>query len=136
MPSSEFIRQVKQSFQYLITEYSFSLVAEHFSPKSFGNALVKYSSETVEITIVLDRGQVLVDLRPFFDLSRRTYSLITVVRYLTRNQTEVVPLFFQEERILQSSVIEQIDTAAYTLKHYCSSILRNQFTEWEYMGMK
>ncbi len=133
-PDYNFTGQIKQNFLYLIDEYGFSLTEELFSPESFGNALVIYSSEHVDITITLDRGEVLVDLTPAFDMSKRTYSLPVLLNYLNIRKSKAVHVAHEKRLDYNTQVIRQIEQVAQMLKRHCSSILIGQFTEWEFMG--
>ncbi len=64
MNQHSFIERVRTSFQYLIDDYGFSVKDERYDPQSFGNSLVEFRSKETAIRLVLDRGQVLIDLGP------------------------------------------------------------------------
>ena len=136
MQNSDFIEQVKQSFQYLIDEYDFSIVEEQFSSKFFGNALIRYRSESIDITITLDRNQVLIGLSPVFDMSRRTYTLSALVNYLTSGKPETAYVSPNKGDEHSNQVILQVNQVSRILQEYCSSILMGQFTGWEHIGTK
>ena len=127
-----FIDLVEQYFHYLIDDYGFSVVAERYSPKYMGNAQVVYESSSVGISIVLDRGEVLINLGPRSRPRHDWFEFTDVVHYFAPN-LEPVYVFPQDQfphEVMDPRVIQdfQVSRLAQIMHQHCEPILRGDLS--------
>ncbi|MBN2004447.1 MAG: hypothetical protein JXA21_13915 [Anaerolineae bacterium] len=130
MGREHFIKQIESDFEYLVNEYGFSVVETRYSPEYFDNMLVRFQSPEVDIVIVVDKGQVLINVVPYNALPKQSFDLRSVVEFLTPSINEPVYIF-PSGRISDDSINQQIVRTSRILRQYCSSILRGDFSDWD-----
>lgn len=130
MEQISFIRLVEKHFEYLIDEYGFDIAETRHSPENFGNGLVRFQSSEVNITIILDRGQILIDLGPRSVAPNQCFDLRAVVMFLEPQITEPIYLFPDNTNGNESREWH-ITRLARLLRQYCAQILEGRFSNWE-----
>lgn len=130
MEQTSFIELVKTHFKYLIDEYGFVLTETRHSPEYFGNGLVRFQSSNANITIILDRGQVLIDIEPYLVMPNQSFDLRSVVMFLTPQINEPIYLFPNNKDVDESRKW-QINRLAHLLRQYCAQVLEGKFSSWE-----
>jgi hypothetical protein len=53
-------RIIKKYFNYLTTEFGFTITSKEYSPAMMGNFIIKFEKDDICITIIRDRNQVFV----------------------------------------------------------------------------
>mgnify|MGYP000219498111 CR=1 FL=1 len=129
-----FTEQAKQHFHYLIDDYGFSVVDERYEPEAFGNSLIQFRSSAIDIMVVLDRGQVLIDVSPYPRLSNYQFGLATVVKFLAPEANEPVYIFPETWEDYDDMIEWQLTRLARMLRQYCAPVLRGEFSDWETMN--
>ncbi|MBN1812002.1 MAG: hypothetical protein JXA14_09220 [Anaerolineae bacterium] len=121
-----FIEQVKRYFQYLTDDYGFSIVEERYEPGRGGR--VRFQSDTVVVTLILDRANISVDIssqiKPDY-----SFDSILVAEFL-------VPEFDDSARVCNvrwdyGIVDQQIARDAQILREYCVPMLTGEFSQWK-----
>lgn len=133
MREYSFAKRVKEHFSYLVDKYGFSIVEERYDPKVFGNGLVRFQSLTLSISVVLDRGQVLIDFTPYPEMPGYQFDLGTVIKFLALANRETAYIFPEKWDDYYEMIEHQIVRAAHMLKQYCAPVLKGQFSEWNKM---
>lgn len=131
MKEHAFAEQVKKHFHYLIDDYDFSVVNEKSDPEAFGNSLVDFQSGTTAVRVTLDRGQVLVDMRPLTESSTSWFSLGSVVEFLAPEADEPVYVFPETWDHYYDMINGQVSRMARVLRQYCAPVLRGEFSQWK-----
>lgn len=131
MTQYKFIEQTKRHFRYLIDDYSFSVVDEEYDPEAFGNSLVRFRSSTADVVLVLDRGQVLIDINPYPMMQDCQFGLPSVVKFLAPEVSEPAYIFPETWENYNDMIDSQLERLARVLRQYCSSVLRGEFSDWE-----
>jgi hypothetical protein len=121
---------IKQYFQYLIDTYGFFIDHEQYSPEIMGNTEIVYKSTQIGIRIIIDRGQVLVNIgnpswpeSDWFEFSDVVHYFSPEVKFIYAFQDNV-----QDEQI---DVEAQIKRVARMCNQYCGPILRGDFSMQE-----
>jgi hypothetical protein len=127
---------VKTGFQYLISDYGFSVTDERYDPQSFGNSLVEFRSKETAIRLVLDRGQVLVDLGPISWDPNSWCSLSSMMEVLAPEGGEPAYVFPETWESYSGMVDWQINRLARLLRQYCSLVLTGQFSGWKELARR
>jgi hypothetical protein len=131
MGKCDFVELVKDLFGYLIKEYGFSVALDVYDVNAFGNSLVKFRSETVELEVVLDRGQVFINMEPNPNLADSRFSLPFVVDFLAPDAKEPVYIFPKEWDDYSEMIKWQTNRLARVLQQYCEPVLTGQFSQWQ-----
>ncbi len=129
-----FTEQAKQHFHYLIDDYGFSVVDERYEPEAFGNSLIQFRSSAIDIMVVLDRGQVLIDVSPYPRPSNYQFSLATVVKFLAPEANEPAYIFPETWEDYDDMIEWQLTRLARVLRQYCVPVLRGEFSDWKTMN--
>jgi hypothetical protein len=79
------LRQVRESFDFLVQEYGFAVTQEVYDAQNFGNVLMRFESPDQVVKITIDRGQVFVEIGATA-APAATYDLAVILRYLTRQE--------------------------------------------------
>ncbi len=125
-----FIEPIKRQFSFLTSSYHFLVVEELCAPEAFGNSLVRYRSANVEITVVLDRGQVQVDIASIPNVSNYRFALPTLVEYLAPESGETDYVYPDELTDYYDKIDWQINRLATLLEQYGRPIFRGEFSAW------
>jgi hypothetical protein len=134
MTQYRFTEQARRRFHYLIDDYGFSVVDERYDPDAFGNSLVRFRSSAVDVVLVLDRGQVLIDINPYPMIEDYQFGLPSVVEFLAAEAGEPVYVFPETWENYYDMIDSQLERLARVLRQRCSSILRGEFSDWEAMS--
>jgi len=130
MKQHAFAEQVKKHFHYLVDDYGFSVVDEKHDPEAFGNSLVDFQSSTAVIRVLLDRGQVLVDIRPSIEPPTFWFDLGSLVEFLAPEADEPVYVFPETWDNYYEMIEWQVARLARVLRQYCALVLRGEFSQW------
>ena len=129
--------QIKKKFRYLVDEYGFSVANELYTPDIFGNGLVEYHSDFVNIAVVLDRGQLQVDISPYPNPSNySSFGLPSIIENIAPESGETDYVYPEKLEDYRSSIDWQIDRLADLLQRYCVPVLRAEFSNWEQMDQQ
>ena len=60
-------QQLTQDIPWLFSEFGFTVTADEYHPKSFGDCIVILKSANFRARFIKDRGQILLDLAPGLD---------------------------------------------------------------------
>jgi len=134
-----FFDQVKKHFRYLIDDYGFSVVYERYDEKVFGNCIVVFQSKDCRIRVVLDRGDIFVQIGPLSApavwspaSSHLWFDLGTIIAFLTQEaKADRAEWFYipPDEPLDHDARIDwQLNKLADTLQSYGKQIL-SLFTE-------
>jgi hypothetical protein len=134
MPQYKFTEQAGTRFRYLIDDYGFSVVDERYDPEAFGNSLIRFRSSDVDIVVVLDRGQVLIDISPYPMAQDYRFGLPSVVEFLAPEAGEPAYVFPETWENYYDMIDSQLERLARVLRQQCSSVLRGEFSDWEAMS--
>lgn len=92
MESPRFFDQVKKQFRFLIDDFQFSISEELSFPNVFGNCLVLMQSKDCRIRVVLERGQVFIDVSPLStsapDLSSSWFDLMVIAAFVAQGSPQ------------------------------------------------
>ena len=124
-----FTEKVKEHFRYLIDDYGFSIVNESYTTDS-GNGLVEFRSRSVHIRIVLDRGQVLIDIGPSPEVLDYWFDLSSVIEFLSPEAHEPAYIFPEKWDNYYEMIDWQVARLARVLRQYCVSVLTREFPDW------
>ena len=94
--NNQFAVAVKKKFRNLTDKCGFTSVAELYDSEAFGNSLVQFRSDSMDIAVVLDRGQVHVDIAPYPNPSEFRFSLPSIVAYLAPESGETDYVYLDE----------------------------------------
>lgn len=133
MKQHTFAERVKKHFNYLIDDYGFSVVAEKYDPEAFGNSLVDFQSRTTAVRVLLDKGQVLIDIRPLTDPQSSWFNLASVVEFLAPEADEPVYIFPESWDDYYDMIDWQVSRVARVLRKYCAPVLQGEFSQWREM---
>jgi hypothetical protein len=132
MAPFRFAERVRQHFHYLVDDLGFSVMEESHDPEAFGNSLVRFRRHAVDVLVVLDRGQVLVDIRPRrAGLSSSQFGLASLVRFLAPESEEPAYVFPESWDAYHEMVEWQLKRLARVLRQYCLPVLTGEFSGWE-----
>lgn len=131
MTQYKFTENVKRFFSYLIDDYGFLVVGERYDPEVFGNSLVRFRASYVDILVVLDRGQVRIDINPYPMTQGYQFGLPSVVRFLAPEAGEPAYVFPETWQDYSGMINWQLERVACVLQQYCSSVLRGEFSDWK-----
>lgn len=126
-----FIEPIKRRFSFLTNDYHFQVVEELYAPEAFGNSLVQFRSTNVEITVVLDRGQVQVDIAPYPNVPNYRFGLPTLVEYLAPESGETDYVYPGELTDYDEKIDWQINRLATLLEQYGRPVLTGEFSAWQ-----
>ena len=129
-----FAEQVKKHFHYLIDEYGFSVVDERYDAEAFGDSLVQFQSSTVDLSIILDRGQVLIDIGPHPESPDYRFGLVSVIEFLAPEADEPAYIFPETWDNYYDMIDWQVTRLARVLQQYCAPVLRGEFSQWKEMA--
>jgi hypothetical protein len=133
MSEYDFAKRAKSFFSYLIEEYGFSVATEMYDAEAFGNSLVEFRSDAVELRVVLDRGQVLIDMGPYPEVPGFRFGLPLVVDFLAPGALNSVYVFPEEWNDYYGMIDWQLDRLAQVLRQCCGSVLSGEFSQWKEM---
>jgi hypothetical protein len=131
MEKCVFVEQVKEHFHYLIDDYGFAVVSERFDPEAFGNSLVDFQSGNTAVRILLNRGQVTIDIGPYPRSPGYQFDLSSIIEFLVPDAKEPVYIFPETWDNYQDMMNWQVDRLASVVQRYCARVLRGEFSEWE-----
>ena len=131
MSQHEFTEQAKTHFHYLVDEYGFAVAEERQDPEAFGNGLVRFHSDDVDVIIVLDRGQVLIDFSPRGVVAGDQFGLPSVVSFLTSKAAEPVYVFPETWDDYDDVIEWHLERLARLLRQTCAPVLRGGFSDWK-----
>jgi hypothetical protein len=63
-------QQMTEKLPWLFEDLQFRVVKDFYDPRNFGDCLVTLESDVIRLQFALDRGQILVYLRPLSEPSR------------------------------------------------------------------
>ncbi len=129
-----FAEQVKERFRYLIDDHGFSVVDERYDPEAFGNSLVDFQSSNTVIRVLLDRGQVLIDIGPCPRSPDYWFGLASVVEFLAPEADEPAYIFPETWDSYYDKIDWQVVRLARVLRQYCAPVLRGEFSRWKEMA--
>jgi len=126
-----FTEQVKKKFRYLVDGYGYSVVDEVYDPEAFGNSLVQFRSDSVDIFIVLDRGRVLIDIAPYPNVSNHKFGLPTIIEFLAPEAGEMSYIYPEKPGDYYEKIDWQIDRLTTLLQQYAVPVLNGEFSDWQ-----
>jgi hypothetical protein len=136
MTQFTFTENVKKHFQYLIDDYGFSVVDEQLNSEAFGNSLIRFESSSTDIMIVLDRGQVIIDIGPYPATPNYQFSMASMMEFLTPEAEEPAYVFPETWENYDEMIEWQVRRLARVLRQYCSPVLLGRFSEWEELDQR
>lgn len=128
-----FAEQIKKHFHYLIDDYGFSVIDERYDHEAFGNSLVQFRSSTTDVVVVLDKGQVLIDISPYPEIPNYRFGLATVVEFLSPDADEPAYIFPEKWDNYYGMIDWQVTRLTRVLRQYCAPVLRGEFSKWKEM---
>lgn len=131
MTQYSFTDRAKEHFSYLMDDYGYSVAEERYEPEAFGNSLVRFHSRMVDISIVLDRGQVLVDISPYLSQSNYQFGLPSLLDFLRPGTETSVYVFPETWEDYDDMVEQQLVRLAHTLREDGGQLLTGEFSDWE-----
>jgi hypothetical protein len=119
---------IKRYFEYLMDEYGFLVDRERNYPEAMGNADIVFKSRLTAIKVVVDRGQVLINIGKVTWPEREWFEFSDVVHYFNPSMKEVYD-FSEGPLNNQTAVIEtQAKRLSLILRQYCEPMLIGDFT--------
>jgi hypothetical protein len=126
-----FTEKVREHFRYLIDDYGFSVIREQHAPETFGNGLVEFQSKSAHIRVILDKGQVLIDLAPYQAIQDYWFDLSSVIEYLAPQSNEPVYVFPETAGNSYETIDWQVSRLAGMLRQHCVPVLKGEFSQWQ-----
>ena len=119
------IELIKEYFKFL-EKYGFSISRKKYSPEIMGNAEVIYQSPSVSVKIVIDRGQVLINIGKVSWLEKDWFEYSDVVSFFAPGEDAYI---FPEEADNSQYTLEiQLKRVASMLEKYCRKMLEGDFS--------
>ena len=118
---------IKQHFQYLVDEYSFSIDHEGYSPEVMGNAEVVLKSASTVVKVVVDRSQVLLNIGELSWPEKDWFEFSDVVQFFNPNLKEVYD-FSVGSLDNQAYIESQTKRLALLLRQFCEPLLIGDFS--------
>jgi hypothetical protein len=118
---------VRQHFRYLTDEYGFSLARDAYFPESMENADMLFVSSQTGVRIVLDRGQVLINIGSLLQPQQEWFEFSDVVHFFAP-ETEPVYIFSQDNSNYHATIESQVIRVARLMHQYCEPLLRGDFS--------
>jgi hypothetical protein len=122
------IEIIKRYFKYLTDEYAFLIEREGYSPEAMGNAYIVFTSKLIAIRVVVDRGQVLIDIGKVALPEKEWFEFTDVIHYFNPGIKKVyafsgVPLEKQN-----FTIEAQVKHVSLILRQYCEPLLIGDFS--------
>jgi len=118
---------VRQHFRYLTDEYGFSITHDEYFPESMGNADILFVSPQTGVRIVLDRGQVVINIGSVLQPQKDWFEFSDVVHFFTP-ETEPVYIFPQDNSNYHAAIESQVIRLARLMRQYCEPLLKGDFS--------
>jgi len=131
MEKCMFAEQVKAHFHCLIDDYGFVVVSERFDPEAFGNSLVDFQSRNTVVRVLLDRGQVTIDIGPYPRSPGYWFDLSSIIEFLVPETGEPVYVFPDTWDNYNDMIIWQVARLSRVLQQYGAPVLTGDFFEWK-----
>ena len=128
MEKNVFFEAVEREFDFLLTEYDYHIFQETYVSEQMGNASVVFISNLTIISIVLDRGQVLMEIGERSKPSKDRFEITDVLRYFSSDEKMDVYQFSKKNPYDVPPVENQVLKLALLIRRYCDQILRGDFT--------
>lgn len=122
-----FTELVKKHFDFLLKQYGFSIVHEDYYPDIMGNSWIVFTSHGTGISIVLDKGQVLMNVGPSSLSREKWYEFSDIISFFAPDQKPVYvfPDGFSEYK---DALENQVSRLARLMEEYCRPILQGDFS--------
>lgn len=127
MSENSFSQLVQKAFAFLLEDYGFQIVRESYEPQLMGNAAVVLASPTVIVTIVKDRGQVLINMGEAPIAAEERLEFADIVRFFASDKNLDVYQFGPNPYDVPSAE-DQVSRLAWLSREYCTPILRGDFS--------
>jgi hypothetical protein len=118
---------VRQHFRYLTDEYGFSITHDEYFPEHMGNADMVFMSPQIGIEIVLDRGQVLIDIGSVLQTRKEWFEFSDVIHFFA-SEIEPVYIFPQDFANYQAAIESQVSRLAQLMRQYCEPLIRGDLS--------
>jgi hypothetical protein len=118
---------VRQHFRYLTDEYGFSITRDDYFPEHMGNADMLFVSPQTGVEIVLDRGQVLINIGPIIQARKEWFEFSDVVHYFAP-EIEPVYIFSEDASSYQAAIESQVARLAQLMRQYCEPLLKGDLS--------
>ena len=136
MDNVPFFEEVRRQFDYLVKDYGFSVKQEFYAPEAFGNAVVELRSSEVGVRVLLDRGQVLVDIGPLSLPPESWFGLPSIVQFIASQAIDSEYIFPESWEDYDVMVSHQIERVANILRKYGTPVVAGSFKGWEEIGKR
>jgi len=118
--ATESLHQVGKSFDFLVREHGFVVAQEEYDAQHFGNILMLFKSPDHLLKIIVDRGQVFIDIAST-ETPDAYFDMAVILRHLT-----------QQEWLYDFTVDTgtQLNTLAGILKSYSQEVFQDQLVRY------
>jgi len=130
MKSKLFSDLVKEYFDFLVETYGFSIKHEEYRSEVMGNASVIFESLHIGINIVLDRGQVLINIGPS-SLPRQDWFEFSDVVHFFAPELEPLYNFPRNFADYENELENQMSRFNQIMCKYCEPLLLGDFSMQE-----
>ena len=118
---------LKQTYEFLIEEYGFRVKHAQYSPGFMGNSQIIYELNDIAISIVVDRGQVLINIGSTIKPVKEWFEFTDVIHYFDPN-LDIVYDYFENLDNANERIIQQANRLAQLLRKYCTPILKRDIS--------
>ena len=98
---------LKQTYEFLIEEYGFRVKHAQYSPGFMGNSQIIYELNDIAISIIVDRGQVIINISSATKPVKEWFEFTDIVHFFDPNLDKVYDFFENmdnaNERIIQQA---------------------------------
>jgi hypothetical protein len=127
MNENAFTKEVRKEFAFLFDDYDFQIDKESSEPARMGNAGVVLVSSNVLMSIVKDRGQVLINIGEVSKPREEWFEFADVIRFFSADENLDV-YQFRTNPYDVPPIDRQLSRLAWLAREYCSPIFRGDFS--------
>lgn len=131
MDLNKYTELVRRYFNFLLDEYGFKQEDQQYNAEAFGNAYIDFRSKGLVLRVSLDRGILIVNIRPVSRSTDTWFSLESLVKFLDPNANEPEFIFPEKWDHYDDMVENQIQRMSRILSQYCDPILSGEFSQWK-----
>jgi hypothetical protein len=132
--SDTFVVQVMRHFRHLIDDYGLQVSSRRYDPDVMGNSVIILKSTKLSIQVLLDRGQVTLDMAAPSASVGPWFSLVRVLKCLGVEGSEAEYEFPETWDNYDAMIDLQVVRLARLVQQYCGDIVSGKLSIWNDLG--
>ena len=118
---------IVQHFEYLITEYGFSVTRKERDPRPNWNAYVVFESSKIGIRVAVEMNEIGIDMGNYSDSVYEWLDFRNIMKYYAPQIKEVYVLTRKTPETTWDDAVEtQLVRLSWLLREYCEPLLRGE----------